>query len=101
LFAHISLETGNGREHNLRRKKVATVLDNTLVVDAKGLLCPMPIIKLSQAINLIGIGQTLALTATDPGSQHDIAAWARQTRHELVDTKKEEKVFTYTIKRTH
>jgi TusA-related sulfurtransferase len=80
---------------------MATVVENTLVVDAKGLLCPMPIIKLSQAINLLDVGQTLALTATDPGSQHDVAAWARQTHHELVDTQKEGKVFTYTVKRTH
>ena len=80
---------------------MATVIENTLVVDAKGLLCPMPIIKLSQAINLLAVGQTLALTATDPGSQHDVAAWARQTHHELMDIKKEGKVFTYTVKRTH
>ena len=80
---------------------MATVLENELVIDAKGLFCPMPIIKLSQAINLIQVGQTLKLVATDPGSQHDVAAWARQTDHELVDSKKDGKVFTYTIKRTH
>ena len=80
---------------------MATVLENELVIDAKGLFCPMPIIKLSQAINLIQVGQTLKLVATDPGSQHDVAAWARQTDHELVDSKKDGKVFTYTVRRMH
>ncbi len=80
---------------------MATVWENALVVDAKGLLCPMPIIKLSQAINLIEVGQTLELQATDPGSKHDVAAWARQTNHKLIDTKKEDKVFTYTVRMTH
>ncbi len=80
---------------------MATIIENALKVDARNLLCPMPIIKLSQAINLIDVGQTLELTATDPGSQHDVAAWARQTGHELVDTRKEGKAFTYIVQRTH
>jgi TusA-related sulfurtransferase len=43
----------------------------------------------------------MELTATDTGSQHDVAAWARQTGHELVDMRNEGKVFTYIVKRTH
>lgn len=72
-----------------------------LLVDCRNLLCPMPIIKLSQAINLIDVGATLELLATDPGSQHDVEAWARQTGHEFVDHRSEGKVFTYTIRRKH
>ncbi len=77
------------------------VANKELTIDCKGLLCPMPIIKLSQAINLIDVGQSLQLVATDPGSQYDVAAWARQTRHELVATEKDGKTFTYTVMRTH
>ena len=78
-----------------------TDIQNYLEVDAQGLLCPMPIIKLSQAINLVPVGQNVKLLATDPGSQHDIAAWARQTHHELMESKKEGKTFSYIVRRTH
>ncbi|MBI4791090.1 MAG: sulfurtransferase TusA family protein [Chloroflexi bacterium] len=80
---------------------MSAVLENELVVDAVGQFCPMPIIKLSQAIGLIPIGRTLQLLATDAGSWHDVPAWARQTTHELVHSEKDGKVFTYTVKRTH
>ena len=78
-----------------------SVLQKELVVDCKGLLCPMPIIKLSQAINLISVGDTLRLLATDPGSVHDIPAWARQTEHQVVDTRKDGQVYEYVIRRKH
>ncbi len=74
---------------------------NELIVDVKNQLCPMPIIRLSQNITKIGVGETLRLIATDPGSQNDIPAWARQTGHELVGTETNGKEFTYVVKRTH
>ncbi len=77
------------------------VKENELVVDVKGQLCPMPIIRLSQNINKIGVGDTLRLVATDPGSQNDIPAWARQTGHKLVNTETNGNEFTYVVKRTH
>ncbi len=71
-----------------------------LFVDAKNLLCPMPIIKLAQGIKQIDPGQTLVIEATDPGSRHDMAAWARQTGNELVETEQAGRVFRYLIRRT-
>jgi tRNA 2-thiouridine synthesizing protein A len=80
---------------------VATVLEHELVLDCKNLLCPMPIIKLNAAISQIGVGHTLQMDATDPGSQYDVQAWAKQTHHELVSSEKNGKVFTYVVRRTH
>ncbi len=80
---------------------MATVLEHKLVLDCKNLLCPMPIIKLNTAINQIAVGHTLQMLATDPGSQYDVQAWAKQTSHELVSSEKNGKVFTYTVRRTH
>lgn len=77
------------------------VKENQLVVDVKNQFCPMPIIRLSQNITKIAVGETLRLIATDPGSQNDIPAWARQTGHELVSTETNDKEFTYVVKRTH
>lgn len=70
-----------------------------LYVDSKNLLCPMPIIRLAQAIKQIEPGQTLLTETTDPGSQYDIAAWARQTGNELVSTEQDGKVFRFLIRR--
>lgn len=80
---------------------MSTVLEHQLVLDCQNLLCPMPIIKLNTAINQISLGQTLKMLATDPGSQYDVQAWAKQTSHELVETEKNGKVFSYTVRRTH
>lgn len=71
-----------------------------LFVDSRNLLCPMPIIKLAQAIKKIGVGQTILTETTDPGSQYDIAAWARQTGHELLATENEGRVFRFHIRRS-
>lgn len=70
-----------------------------LFLDSKNLLCPMPIIKLTQAIKTLVGGQTVMTETTDPGSQYDIAAWARQTGHELVSTEQDGKVFRFVVKK--
>jgi tRNA 2-thiouridine synthesizing protein A len=54
-------------------------------LDARGLNCPMPIVKTAQAIKGMASGQTLEILATDAGSVKDFAAWSKTTGHELVD----------------
>lgn len=71
-----------------------------LFLDSKNLLCPMPIIKLAQAIKKINVGQTILTETTDPGSQYDIAAWARQTGHELLSQEQQANVFRFLIRKT-
>lgn len=80
---------------------MSTVLEHELVLDCKNLLCPMPIIKLNTAINQISVKNTLQMLATDPGSLYDVQAWAKQTGHELVESEKNGKIFTYVVRRTH
>lgn len=53
------------------------------VVDARGLQCPMPVIKLAQGIKEIGAGQTVELIATDNGALSDIPAWSKDMGHSL------------------
>ena len=57
-----------------------------VTVDARGLQCPMPVLKVSQAINGIDSGQTLELIATDKGANSDIPAWAKDMGHALKET---------------
>jgi tRNA 2-thiouridine synthesizing protein A len=54
-------------------------------LDARGLNCPMPIVKTAQAMKALASGQTVEVLATDPGSVKDFAAWARSTGNVLVE----------------
>lgn len=71
-----------------------------LSLDFKGLLCPMPVVKLAQAIKQIQVGELVEAVATDPGVMADIPAWARTSGHELVSLEKQDKVFKFIVKRT-
>lgn len=70
-----------------------------LIVDAKGLACPMPIVKAKKGIDALESGQIMELQTTDKGSMKDFQAWVNQTKHELLDTKEEDGVITFTIKK--
>ena len=54
-------------------------------VDARGLNCPLPILKAKKALNTMQSGQTLLVVATDAGSVRDFQAFAKQTGNELVE----------------
>lgn len=69
------------------------------VVDAKGLACPMPIVKAKKAINGIQSGQILEVHATDKGSKKDIAAWAKSGGHQLIKQEEENDVFKFWIRK--
>jgi tRNA 2-thiouridine synthesizing protein A len=59
-------------------------------VDARGLRCPLPLIKARNEIDLIESGQILEVLATDPGADHDFQAWSKRARHEIVDVSESE-----------
>ncbi|GAA0330378.1 sulfurtransferase TusA family protein [Bacillus carboniphilus] len=69
------------------------------VLDAKGLACPMPIVKTKKAMNDIASGEVLEVVATDKGAKNDLTAWAASTGHELVESKEENGVFTFYIRK--
>ncbi|MFT4413394.1 sulfurtransferase TusA family protein [Bacillus sp. UMB0728] len=69
------------------------------VLDAKGLACPMPIVKTKKAINEIESGQILEVHTTDKGAKSDLTAWAKSTGHELLDYKEENDVLIFLIKK--
>jgi tRNA 2-thiouridine synthesizing protein A len=69
------------------------------VVDAKGLSCPMPIVKTAQAIKGLASGQLLEVLATDPGSSKDFAAWSKSTGNPLVEQSEEGGVFRFVLRK--
>jgi tRNA 2-thiouridine synthesizing protein A len=70
-----------------------------LQVDARGLSCPMPIVKTAQAIKTIGSGELLEVLATDPGSVKDFAAWSKSTANELVEQTADGSVLRFVLRR--
>lgn len=54
------------------------------LLDARGLSCPMPVLKSKKALKELDINQILEILATDPGSMADIPAWTRTTGQELL-----------------
>jgi len=69
-------------------------------IDLKGLLCPMPIIKMAKAIKEVNVGETLEAFSTDPGVMADVPAWCRSTGHELVTLEKIDKQFHFIVRRS-
>jgi len=78
---------------------MSETLNANLVLDLKGLLCPMPVVKIAQAIKQVDVGGVIQATATDPGVLADIPAWTKSTGHELVKIEREGKLITFWVKR--
>jgi tRNA 2-thiouridine synthesizing protein A len=72
--------------------------DQTL--DAKGMNCPLPILKARKALKDVPAGGTLEVLATDPGSVADFQAFCRQTGNELVEHSQDDTVYRFLIKHT-
>lgn len=68
-------------------------------VDAKGLSCPMPIVKTAQAIKDIPSGALIEVLSTDKGSTRDFAAWARSTGNEIVEQSDEGGVYRFVLRK--
>ena len=68
-------------------------------LDAKGLNCPLPILKAKKALKTLEAGNTLEVLSTDPGSVADFAAFCRTTGNELVEQSEGDGVWTYLIRK--
>ncbi|MCC6776524.1 MAG: sulfurtransferase TusA family protein [Hyphomicrobiales bacterium] len=68
------------------------------VLDAKGLNCPLPILKAKKALKDVPVGGTLEVLATDPGSVADFEAFCRATGNELLESTQTENVYRFVIK---
>ncbi|GIP26982.1 UPF0033 protein YrkI [Paenibacillus sp. J23TS9] len=69
------------------------------VLDAKGLACPMPIVRTKKAIEELQTGQILEVQSTDKGSKNDLTGWANSTGHQLLESKEENGIYTFWIKK--
>ena len=70
----------------------------TETLDTSGLLCAMTVIRTQDLIRTLNPGTVLKVTATDPGTTHDIPAWCRVHGHEVIDLKEQERSYQFTIR---
>ena len=75
--------------------------NKTHQLDARRLLCPLPVIRIQQLIDKLGddaIGDQIEAICTDPGAIYDIPAWAKVHGHTVIDTKEADYEYTVLIK---
>ena len=68
-------------------------------LDARGLNCPLPILRTKKALTDMASGQVLKVLATDPGSVKDFQAFSRQTGNTLLSSEKAEKEFIFLMQK--
>lgn len=69
------------------------------VLDAKGLACPMPVVRARKAIKEMETGEVLEILTTDKGSVADLTAWSKSGGHTLLEQTEEEGVFKFYIQK--
>ncbi|WP_029935784.1 sulfurtransferase TusA family protein [Thiomicrospira pelophila] len=62
---------------------------NTHQLNAKGLKCPMPVIKLQQLVRQLSVGDQIEIACTDPAAEKDIRSWCKINRHPFLNVKSE------------
>ena len=70
-----------------------------MYLDARGLRCPMPLLKLKQALHSLVVGDILTVSTTDAVSQRDFAVFLRQTKHQLLLSEQRGDEFYFEIKK--
>jgi tRNA 2-thiouridine synthesizing protein A len=70
-----------------------------LELDLKGLLCPLPMVRVSQNISKVPVGGVIKAIATDPGSLADIPSWAKSTGNEILKSERFDKDLIFYVKR--
>lgn len=74
-------------------------LKTVTTLDLKGLVCPIPIVKISQAVKQVQVGESIEAIATDPGVLADIPAWCKTSGNELVKMERVDKTFHFVVRR--
>jgi tRNA 2-thiouridine synthesizing protein A len=69
-------------------------------LDCLGLFCPMPILKVREALKPMGTGQVLEMLSDDPASEADMKSWSSRTGHELLAVEKDGPVFRFLVRKT-
>ncbi|WP_136809147.1 sulfurtransferase TusA family protein [Desulfosediminicola flagellatus] len=80
-------------------KKADEGITANAVLDAKGLSCPMPLLRTKKEIGKLATGEILQIDGTDPGSRNDIPGWCDRAGHEYLGEKEETGYISFFIKK--
>jgi len=80
-------------------KQVAADVTADSVLDAKGLSCPMPLLRTKKEIGKLKSGDVLQIDGTDPGSRNDIPGWCDRAGHEYLGEKEESGYYSFFVKK--
>jgi len=80
-------------------KRLRNDMGKTITLDASGLLCPLPVLKLRKRLLALQPGDLVTMTATDPAAAIDVPHFCNESGHELVETQSGDTSFTFTIRR--
>jgi len=75
-------------------------MEATRTLDARGLVCPVPIMKISKEVKTMGHGEVLKVIASDSAFELDLRAWSKQTGNEILSLEKEGETVTAVIRIT-
>ncbi|MGH6932124.1 MAG: sulfurtransferase TusA family protein [Dongiaceae bacterium] len=70
------------------------------ILDAKGLKCPLPVLRARKMMKEVPAGGILEVLATDPGAPKDFAHFCETTGYEMIETRQEGEVFTFVIRKS-
>lgn len=73
--------------------------NNIQTLDTRGLNCPLPILRTKKSMSGLATGEILEVTATDPGSVKDLAAFCNQTGNEMLSSEKIDGDFIFRIRK--
>lgn len=82
-----------------RLKYSAYLGDMSDVIDARGLLCPLPVLRLRKRMRALGSGETITLLADDPAAIVDVPHFCAEAGHTLVETRDEGSAQAYTVRK--
>ncbi|CAM4004821.1 sulfurtransferase TusA family protein [Cohnella lubricantis] len=70
-----------------------------IIVDTKGMACPMPIVRAKKALDTMTPGQVMEVLSTDKGSVNDLQAWVKQIKQELIQHEVEDGVYKFYVRK--
>ncbi len=74
-------------------------MTEAVLLDAKGLQCPMPLLKAKKALNEMNPAELLRVLATDPGSVRDFEVFSKQSGHALLESRQEGDIYIYLLRK--
>ncbi len=75
-------------------------MSDVVELDARRLLCPLPVIRLQNCINQQAVGTRVRITSTDPGSLNDIPTWCRLYGHSVLEIVEREDEYIFLVEKT-